>query len=91
MNILVLNCGSSSVKFQLIDSEKGHFIAKGLCEKIGSEDGISNYEVPGKDKFKEILPLKNHEVAINKIIENLMHPERGVIKTKNEIHAIGHR
>lgn len=91
MNILVLNCGSSSVKFQLIDSEKGHFTAKGLCEKIGSDDAISNYQVPGKDKIREILPLKNHEMAINKIVENLLHKDHGVIRDKKDIHAVGHR
>jgi len=91
MNIMVLNCGSSSVKFQLIDSETGKFKAKGLCERIGAEDAISNYEVPGKDKIKETMPLKNHEQAIKHIIDNLLSADRGILKSKDEIHAIGHR
>jgi len=91
MNILVLNCGSSSVKFQLIDSHTGDFRAKGLCEKIGADDAMANYEVPGKDKIKEILPLKNHEAAINKIISNLLHEKHGILKNVKEIDAIGHR
>lgn len=91
MNILVLNCGSSSVKFQLIDSETGHYKAKGLCERIGSEDAISNYQIFGQEKIKETLPMKDHKVAIQKIIDNLLHANHGVIKSKKEIHAIGHR
>jgi len=91
MNILVLNCGSSSVKFQLIDSETGHYKAKGLCERIGSEDAISNYQIAGQDKIKETMPMQNHKVAIQKIIDNLLHANHGIIKSKDEIHAIGHR
>ena len=90
MNILVLNCGSSSLKYQLIDGDTEKVLAKGLCERIGI-DGRLKHEVPGKDKFVSDEPLADHTVAVQAVIDALLDPDHGVIKTVSEINAIGHR
>ncbi len=90
MNILVLNCGSSSLKYQLINSETEGVLAKGLCERIGI-DGKLKHEPAGKDKFESLDPLPNHTVAVQAVIDALLDPEHGVIKFANEIGAVGHR
>ena len=91
MKILVLNCGSSSVKFQLIDMVNEEAIAKGVVEKIESSDAISTYLPGGRDKIREIREIPNHETAIELVLSLLLHPQHGVIKEKVEIDGIGHR
>jgi acetate kinase len=90
MNILVLNCGSSSLKYQLIDSETENVLAKGLCERIGI-DGKLKHEPTGKDKFISDAPLPDHTVAVQAVIDALLDADHGVIKSMSEINAVGHR
>ena len=89
MKILVVNCGSSSLKFQLIDSETEEVAASGLCERIGL-DGALIYKVNG-DKIKQEIDLPDHEVAIKKVLDTLLGKEIGVLTSLDEIGAIGHR
>ena len=89
MKILVVNCGSSSLKFQLIDSETEEVAASGLCERIGL-DGALIYKVTG-DKIKQEIDLPDHEVAIKKVLDTLLDKEIGVLTSLDEIGAIGHR
>lgn len=91
MKILVINCGSSSLKYQLIDMEDESVIAKGLCERIGIEGSVLSQSVPGKDKYIVEKPMPNHNVAIELVMEALQDAEHGVIKSTDEISAIGHR
>jgi len=92
MNVMVLNCGSSSLKYQLINMEEQKLLAKGLVERIGLTDGILAYEPYNGDKVKEtIAKIENHEVAIKKVLEKLVDPKIGVLKSLNEIVAVGHR
>ena len=91
MKILVLNCGSSSVKFQLIDMSNEDVLAKGIVERVGFDDSILKYKPKGGEKTKEILSVKDHDVAIKVVIDTLMHTEYGAIKNINEIVAVGHR
>ena len=89
MKILVVNCRSSSLKFQLIDSETEEVAASGLCERIGL-DGALIYKVNG-DKIKQEIDLPDHEVAIKKVLDTLLDKEIGVLTSLDEIGAIGHR
>ena len=89
MNVLVINCGSSSLKYQLIDSETEEVAASGLCERIGL-DGALIYKVNG-DKIKQEIDLPDHEVAIKKVLDTLLDKEIGVLTSLDEIGAIGHR
>ncbi len=91
MNILVINCGSSSLKFQLIDSESEQVIAKGLCERIGIEGSQIVYQKPGADKMVTKSPMPDHKVAISMVLAALTDKENGVISEFSEIHAVGHR
>lgn len=91
MKILVINCGSSSLKYQLIDVEDESVIAKGLCERIGIEGSVLSQSVPGRDKYIVEKPMPNHNVAIELVMEALQDAEHGVIKSTDEISAIGHR
>jgi len=91
MKILVLNCGSSSIKFQLFQMEKEEVIAKGLVEKIGSSEAILTFSPQGKDKIVQTREIQNHEKALNIVFNTLMHPQHGVINSKSEIDGIGHR
>lgn len=90
MNILVINCGSSSLKYQLIDSETENVLAKGLCERIGI-DGALTHQPAGKDKIKSNPEMPNHKVAIQLVIDQLTDEENGVVKSLDEISAVGHR
>ncbi|MDD3571069.1 MAG: acetate kinase [Lachnospiraceae bacterium] len=90
MNILVLNCGSSSLKYQLIDGETENVLAKGLCERIGI-DGRLKHEPEGKDKFVSEDPLPDHTAAVKAVIDALLDADHGVIKSMSEISAVGHR
>lgn len=89
MEILVVNCGSSSLKFQLIDSETEEVSASGLCERIGL-DGSVTYKANG-EKYEEEIALPNHEVAIKKVLDLLLDSKIGVLKSLTEINAVGHR
>ena len=91
MNILVLNSGSSSVKFQFIDMAREDLLAKGIVEKIGSSDAIVTYQPEGRNRIREIREVLNHGVAIEIVLALLLHPQHGVIRDKREINGIGHR
>ncbi|MCR5694212.1 MAG: acetate kinase [Clostridia bacterium] len=91
MKILVINCGSSSLKYQLIDMETERVIAKGLCERIGINDSVLNHIPDGRGKIVIKVDLPNHEVAIREVIKALTDKEIGVISDLSEISAVGHR
>ena len=90
MNVLVINCGSSSLKFQLINSESEEVLAKGLCERIGI-DGSLTYQPAGGEKVKSDKAMPTHTEAIQFVIDALTDPETGVVKSLDEIGAVGHR
>ena len=90
MKVLVINCGSSSLKYQLIDSETEEALAVGLCERIGI-DGRLNHTPAGGEKVVIDQDMPDHEVAIRMVLEALVHDAYGVIKDLKEIDAIGHR
>jgi acetate kinase len=90
MKILVINCGSSSLKYQLIDMDTETLLAKGLCERIGI-DGRLKHEAAGKTKYVCESPLKDHKEALKSVINALLDPEHGVISSISEIGAVGHR
>lgn len=90
MKVLVINCGSSSLKYQLIDSETEKALAVGLCERIGI-DGRLNHTPVGGEKIVVEAPMNNHEAAINMVLEALTNKNHGVIKSLDEIGAVGHR
>lgn len=91
MKILVINCGSSSLKYQLIDMENESVVAKGLCERIGIEGSKLTHQPSGKDKFVIEKPMPTHKTAIEMVMEALQNADHGVIKDTSEISAIGHR
>ena len=91
MKVLVLNSGSSSVKFQLMRMEDESLLAKGIVERIGSSDAIITYQPADKNKIREIREVPNHTIAIEMVLSLLQHPQHGVIKDKAEIDGIGHR
>jgi acetate kinase len=90
MKVLVVNCGSSSIKYQLIDMENENLMAKGYLEKIGLSDSFLTHTVNG-EKHKIEQEVKNHEEGIQLVLRQLTHPEYGVIKNLDEIDAVGHR
>lgn len=91
MKILVLNCGSSSLKYQLIDMETENVLAKGLCERIAIDGSKLTHKVPGKEDFVLESPMPDHSVAVKLVFDALTDAEHGVVKTVDEIGAIGHR
>ncbi len=91
MKILVLNCGSSSVKFQLIDIERETVLSRGMVEAIGSPETVVRYQNEGLPELKLIQPVNDHQEAIALLIEVLTNPEQGVIEERGEITAVGHR
>ncbi|MDR2940390.1 MAG: acetate kinase [Clostridiales bacterium] len=90
MKVLVLNCGSSSLKYQFIDMDNENVLAKGLCERIGI-DGFLKHSPAGKEEFAADMPMKNHTDAIKYVMDALMDKNHGVIADINEINAVGHR
>ena len=90
-NILVVNCGSSSLKYQLINMDNESVIAKGLVERIGIDGSNITQKVPGKPDYKIETPMKDHVDAANHMFKALTDPTNGVIKSLDEISAIGHR
>lgn len=91
MKVLVINCGSSSLKFQLIDSESEKCLAKGLCERIGIEGSMITYAPEGGEKEKTTTPMPDHKEAIRLVLEALTNEKTGVVKDLSEIGAVGHR
>ena len=91
MNILVLNCGSSSLKYQLINMDDESVIAKGLVERIGIDGSILTHKPTGKDKYVVETPMKDHNIAVKLVLDALQDAEHGVIKSTDEIAAVGHR
>lgn len=91
MNILVINCGSSSLKFQLIDAETEKLIAKGICERIGIEGSMLTYTPAGGEKEQTVTPMENHTDAIRLVLNALTNDKTGVVKSLEEIGAVGHR
>ena len=90
MKILVINCGSSSLKYQLIDMEGETVMAKGLCERIGIPGSRLKHEVPGKEDYVVETDLPDHSVAV-KLVFDALTGDYGVVKSVDEIGAIGHR
>lgn len=90
MNVLVINCGSSSLKFQLINSQSEQVLAKGLCERIGI-DGSLTYQPEGGEKVKSDKAMPTHTEAIQFVIDALTDEKTGVVKSLSEIGAVGHR
>ncbi len=91
MKILALNCGSSSVKYQLYNWETQSVIAKGIVERVGIGDSFIVHEVPGRDTYRDEYECHNHTTAINLIINTLLSEANGVLKHMDEISAVGHR
>lgn len=91
MKILVLNCGSSSLKYQLINMDDESVLAKGLVERIGIEGSILTHKPAGKDKYVVETPMEDHNVAVKLVLDALVDAKHGVIKDSSEISAIGHR
>ena len=92
MKILVINAGSSSLKYQLIDMETEHLLAKGLCERIGIDGHLKHTPlIGGKPVFDEDLPMPTHSEAIAAVIDKLTSAEYGVVASMKEIDAVGHR
>lgn len=91
MNVLVINCGSSSLKYQLIDSEKEQVLAKGLCERIGIDGSAITHQKAGGEKQTQLVPMEDHTKAVKYVIEKLTDPQVGVLSSLKEIGAVGHR
>jgi acetate kinase len=92
MIVLVLNCGSSSIKYQLFKMSEGcEMLAKGLLERIGLNESILTHKPSGKEPYKVIIDIPDHTTGINMVMEVLCNPVHGVIKNVNEIKAVGHR
>lgn len=93
MIILVLNCGSSSIKYQVIDMESNQstLLAKGIVDRIGLETGILVHKPVNKSKFELDQPIPNHTIGINLVLEAIINPEHGVVSSLSEIRAVGHR
>jgi len=91
MDILALNCGSSSVKYQLFDWNKKVVVAKGMVERVTIGDSFIVHEVPGRETYREEYECPDHKVAIHLIIRTLTDPSHGVVKSMDQISAVGHR
>ena len=91
MNVLVINCGSSSLKYQLISSDTEEVLAKGLCERIGIDGSAITHAPAGGEKITEEHPMPDHTEAVRLVIEKLTDDKVGVIKSLDEIDAVGHR
>lgn len=91
MKVLVINCGSSSLKYQLINMENEESLAQGLVERIGIEGSVLTQKVPGKDKYIIEQPMADHKDAIKLVLDALVDEAHGVIASMDEISAVGHR
>ena len=90
MKVLVVNAGSSSLKYQLFDTATYEVVAKGICERIGI-DGKITHKIPGKDNYVAELAMPNHSVATKILVDTLVSEQYGCLKSMNEIEAVGHR
>ncbi|MBQ4137821.1 MAG: acetate kinase [Clostridia bacterium] len=90
MKVLVVNAGSSSLKYQLFDTVSSDVLAKGICERIGI-DGAITHKVPGREVYSAEIKMENHTVATQILVETLCSPTLGVVKSMDEIEAVGHR
>lgn len=91
MKVLVINCGSSSLKYQVLDMTTENLLAKGLVERIGLEGSYMTHEKIGMDKFKLEAPMANHKDAISHVLNALIDKNHGVVESMDEIGAVGHR
>ena len=91
MKVLVINAGSSSLKYQLLDTESGEVMANGLCERIGIDGVLTHTGNKSDEKFKFDIAMPTHKEAIQSVINILLDPEKGVISSMSEIDAVGHR
>jgi acetate kinase len=91
MNVLVINCGSSSLKYQLINMNDESVLAKGLAERIGIEGSVVKHQAEGKEKVVIEEPMESHKEAINIVLKSLVDPVYGAVKSLEEIDAVGHR
>ncbi len=91
MKILVLNCGSSSIKYQLINMESKDLMAEGIAEKIGEDIALFTYKSPNFTKKKREMVIDNHEQGLQLILDALIDPDKGVLGSLSEIDAVGHR
>lgn len=91
MNILVINCGSSSLKFQLINAQSEQLIAKGICERIGMDGSSMTYSPADGEKQETAAPMKDHTAAIRLVLNALTDDKTGVVKSLDQIGAVGHR
>jgi acetate kinase len=91
MKVLVLNCGSSSLKYQLIDMDNENVLASGICERIAIEGSVLTHRATGKDKIVITKNMQDHTIAVSLVLEALMDKEYGVIKSLEEVNAVGHR
>ncbi|MFD3258899.1 acetate/propionate family kinase [Paenibacillus lentus] len=91
MKVLVINAGSSSLKYQLYDMTDESVLAKGLVERIGMDSSILNHKPTGKEEVTEVSDILEHTTAIRKVLDKLTHKEHGVLQSIDEIEAVGHR
>ena len=91
MKILVINCGSSSLKYQVLNMENEELLAKGLVERIGIEGSVIKHEKTGADEFKLVTPMASHKEAIQHVFDALLDKDHGVVSSMDEISAVGHR
>ena len=91
MKVLVLNCGSSSIKYQFIDTNTKNWLAKGIVERIGMSSAVLTHQRPDKDKIRIVGEILDHTIAIKYVLAVLMSKNHGVIQDKSEIEAVGHR
>ena len=91
LNVLVINCGSSSLKYQLLNMRGENLLAKGLVERIGMDAGVHTFQRPDNQDLIEERPIADHAVAIEIVLQTLAHPEHGVIASMVEVAAVGHR
>ena len=91
MKVLVINCGSSSLKYQVLDMTNEVLLAKGLVERIGMDGSILTHESIGLEKQKLTTPMEDHKAAIGHVLDALINEEYGVVKSMDEISAVGHR
>ena len=91
MKVLVINCGSSSLKYQVLDMTNEALLCKGLVERIGMEGSVITHEKIGMDKVKNVVPMNDHKDAIAQVLDAVQHAEHGVVKSMDEIGAVGHR
>lgn len=91
MKVLVVNCGSSSLKYQVLEMADSSVLAKGLVERIGIDGSVMKHEKTGMDKFVLETPMDNHKDAIGHVLEALINEDHGVVKSMDEIGAVGHR